>query len=153
VDLGRKFLPHTPPPGLIPDLSGEVYFITVCTEPRGENQLASPETWQALRETALRRESLGYWQVRLLLAMPDHWHALCSFSGTKPMTKVITDLKSWLAKTQQIRWQRDFFDHRLRTWESADEKRSYILANPVRAKLIEEGQIWPYVFDARMEDR
>jgi len=35
-----------------------------------------------------------------------------------------------------IKWQRDFFEHRLRSDESWREKADYILANPVRKGLV-----------------
>jgi hypothetical protein len=145
MDIGRKKLAHDLPPIIWPNPEGEVFFITVCCEPRGTNQLATPSAWQALRETAMHRQTSGDWDVSLLLAMPDHWHALCGFHVT--MARVIADLKSWLARFHGIRWQRDFFDHRLRSWESAAQKRQYILANPLRAGLIAEGDDWPYVMD------
>lgn len=40
------------------------------------------------------------------------------------------------ALTAIRRWQRDFFDHRLRSIESAAEKAQYIRMNPVRAGLV-----------------
>ena len=70
--------------------------------------------------------------------MPDHCHALITFPASgSPWTKVVRDWKHWLARSLGIRWQIDFFDHRLRNDESQDEKASYILANPVRAGLVE----------------
>jgi putative transposase len=45
-----------------------------------------------------------------------------------------------------IEWQRDFFEHRLRSDESWREKANYILANPVRKGLVTEVSRWPYVF-------
>lgn len=45
-----------------------------------------------------------------------------------------------------IEWQRDFFEHRLRSDESWSEKADYILANPVRKGLGTEVSQWPYVF-------
>ena len=41
-----------------------------------------------------------------------------------------------------------FFEHRLRKEESFREKADYILANPVRAGLVERAEDWPYVFIA-----
>jgi putative transposase len=146
---GRKYLPHEAPANLCGDSFGEVYFITICCVPRYENQLARPEVWDCLTETIDHRESQGDLAVRLLLAMPDHLHGLISFDGAKPMKKVIRDLKSWMAKQQGIQWQRDFFDHRLRSWESAEEKGAYIRANPLRAGLIREGEVWPFCLDRR----
>lgn len=152
MEIGRKKLPHEPPSVLPPNPEGEVYFITVCCEKRGFNQLACEAIWNAIRETAEFRQAAGDWKVSLLLAMPDHWHGLVSFPGRKPMEKVIGHMKGWLAKSQGIRWQSGFFDHRLRSWESAKEKRRYILMNPVRAGLMEEGGTWLYQMD-RFEDR
>ena len=152
MEIGRKKLPHEMPPGVVPNPEHEVYFITLCCEPRGLNQLALPDVWQAIRETVEVRQTAGDWKVSLMLAMPDHLHALISFSGRKPMEKVIGNLKAWLAKSQGIRWQSGFFDHRLRSWESAEEKRRYILKNPVRAGLVIEGDTWSYQMD-RFEHR
>jgi len=40
--------------------------------------------------------------------------------------------------------QKDFFEHRLRSDESAQEKSDYILVNPVRAGLVPKPEDWPY---------
>ncbi len=142
--IGRRSLPHDVPPNIRPDPEGEVFFITICTEPRGENQLAIPGIWDALRETIEIRESRSDIHCRLLLAMPDHLHGLFAFPGDVPMKRAITSLKGWMAKQHGIRWQRDFFDHRLRSWESAQEKATYIRQNPVRASLCAKPEDWPY---------
>jgi REP element-mobilizing transposase RayT len=144
MNIGRKHLPHEGGSQLSANPEGEVYFITICCVPRGKNQLAHPEIWQAIDETLTLRETGDVLQCRLALAMPDHFHALLSFPGPKPMTKVIADFKSWLAKQHGIRWQRDFFDHRLRTWESGVEKANYIRMNPARAGLVADPKDWPY---------
>ena len=123
------------------------FFITICCDPRGRNQLAVKEVWNVLQETLRHRESLSHWRVPLLLAMPDHLHALCAFDGMRPMRRVNTDFKSWIYRETDMRWQRNFFDHRLRSWESAVEKRKYILNNPVCAKCSGEGESLPYVLD------
>jgi REP element-mobilizing transposase RayT len=147
MEIGRKKLPHELPPGVMPNPEFEVYFITICCEPRGLNQLALPEVWQAICETMDARQSVGDIRVSLMLAMPDHLHALIAFPGRKPMEKVIGNVKAWLAKSRGIEWQSGFFDHRLRSWESAEEKRRYILNNPVRAGLVVEGESWPFQMD------
>ena len=54
--------------------------------------------------------------------------------------------KEWTAKDLGIQWQDDFFEHRLRREESRREKADYILANPVRAKLVSRSEDWPYVY-------
>lgn len=90
------------------------------------------------------RERNGDLKCRILLAMPDHLHGIFEFPGAKPMAKVMTDLKAWLAKGAGIVWQRDFFDHRLRRCESAAEKAKYVRLNPVRAGLVARPEDWPY---------
>ncbi len=144
MHIGRKCLPHTPPPTSTPNPEEEVYFITICCRPRGMNQLATPNAWAAVQESTERRHRSGQWKVRLLLAMPDHMHMLVSFPSNHSMKKTIRSFKSWLAKQYGIAWQDGFFDHRLRTWESAEEKRRYIMNNPVRAKLVERVSEWSF---------
>jgi REP element-mobilizing transposase RayT len=142
--IGRKRLGHDVPPSLIPNPEHETFFITICCVPRGTNQLACDEIWHAIDETITKRESAGDLRCTIALAMPDHLHGLFGFPGTKSMRQVVTAMKSWMAAKHVIRWQRDFFDHRLRNLESAAEKAHYIRMNPVRAGLVANPEEWPY---------
>ena len=145
--IGRKYLPHNLPPNISENPEGEVYFVTICCLPRGVNQLAKEEVWAGIVETVERRETMGLLRAKIVLAMPDHLHGLFMFRGNEEMLNVVGDMKSWLAKRYGIRWQRDFFDHRLRGWESAVEKGNYIRDNPVRAGLVEKKEDWKFVRD------
>jgi putative transposase len=143
----RKRLPHDVP--LWIDPSKAHYFITVGCRQRGENQLANNHLVEQLFETIKHRNTAGIWYVHLAMIMPDHVHLLISFPDTeKRVQTVISKWKEWTAKTLAIDWQRDFFEHRLRKEESLHEKADYILANPVRAALVERADDWPYVFIA-----
>jgi len=144
MQIGRKHLPHTPPPSLVIGQEDEVYFITICCQPRGYHQLTQATVWAAIQESSEHRQKLGQWKIRLILAMPDHLHLLASFPSKQPMEKTIRHFKSWLAKQHSIQWQDGFFDHRLRSWESAVEKRKYILNNPLRAGLVTKVEDWPF---------
>jgi hypothetical protein len=62
------------------------------------------------------------------------------------MQTTVSKWKEWTAKQLAIRWQRDFFEHRLPRDESAAQKADYILFNPVRAGLVAEPEDWPFVF-------
>lgn len=141
---GRKTLPHEPPRWADP--AREIWFITINTQPRGRNQLATPELWPFLAESIERRVACGEWWVHLFVAMPDHCHALMSFPAEQGMKKTIADWKRWLATQRGFRWQSDFFDHRLRRDESFEEKHAYIVNNPVRAGLVVQPEEWPYVW-------
>ena len=142
--IGRRHLPHEIPLDTRIGTEDEVFFITICCLPRAINQLACIEVWQTIDESLRHREQLGDIRVRLVLAMPDHLHGLFAFCGLKPMTSVMADFKSWVAKSSGVNWQRDFFDHRLRGLESATEKANYIRNNPVRAGLVSRSEDWPY---------
>lgn len=84
--------------------------------------------------------------MRLLLLMPDHLHALIAFPVACSLRKTITDWKSLLARTANIGWQRDFFEHRLRSDAALDLKAAYIRENPVRAGLVANAADWHYVW-------
>ena len=41
-------------------------------------------------------------------------------------------------------WQRDFFDHLIRSEESYSEKWNYVKENPVRQNLVEYAEQWEF---------
>jgi putative transposase len=147
VKAVRKSLPHDVPLWL--DASTEVYFLTFTCRERGRNQLCVEQTASALLESAAYRHEAGLWFVHLFLLMPDHAHGLFSFPpGGTGILRTVSAWKGWTAKCCGIKWQRDFFEHRLRREESFLEKAEYIRANPVRAGLIPEEGEWPWVLSA-----
>lgn len=50
------------------------------------------------------------------------------------------------AKQTGVQWQRDFFDHRLRSDESFGDKANYIRMNPARKGLVLREEEWRYVW-------
>ena len=141
----RKHLPHDIP--IWVDPHREIYFITINCQERLRNQLALPETAGKLFETVRHRQSQLIWWPYLFLLMPDHAHALLSFPPSdKTIRLVVSKWKEWTAKTIGIKWQNDFFEHRLRGDESRRQKADYILENPLRKKLVSRIHDWPYVY-------
>ena len=47
------------------------------------------------------------------------------------MSRVVGDWKKWHHLKHGVRWQENFFDHRLRRDESLEQKALYIRRNPV----------------------
>ena len=45
---------------------------------------------------------------------------------------------------RKTHWQEDFFDHLLRSQESYLKKWEYVRMNPVRAKLCDTPDAWPF---------
>ena len=92
------------------------------------------------------------WHCQLCLLMPDHLHAIIAFPREPDMKTVISNWKKFVASKFGVKWQRDFFDHRLRDHHELQEKTSYILMNPVRKGLCERAEDWVWVYrpDNRM---
>jgi len=94
----------------------------------------------------------GKWHLSLFLVRPDHLHfiaqfpSVCGHAGrvTLPIVSIIQQFKSYLVRTYAIRFQRDFFDTRLRDDAHFAEEYDYILANPVRKGLCATPADWPY---------
>jgi len=141
-ETGRKCLPHEPPLGV--GVGGELFFITICAAERTAFPLLQNGIPQILLEAARHRHESGVWHIRLFLIMPDHVHALVRIPEEGSLRRPVADWKRWTSSKGGFTWQRDFFDHRLRSDESEREKADYILQNPVRAGLINDAETWPH---------
>jgi REP element-mobilizing transposase RayT len=90
--------------------------------------------------------------------MPDHVHFFCRPEReAKTLSQFMAAWKSWSSRRSHhvLRprsataataplWQREFFDHVLRSSESYSEKWNYVFENPVRASLVTHADDWPY---------
>jgi putative transposase len=141
----RRRLYHVPPAWVE---SSSLYFVTICCERRGVNQLCLPKTGDSLLESAAFYHERQRWWIDTFLLMPDHMHALLAFPKTEYLGTVARMWKGYQTKRLGIGWQEGFFDHRIRSNESAGEKRDYIRMNPVRAGLVASVEDWPYVLVA-----
>ena len=137
----RLRLHHDVPPWV---KDGSLYFVTFCTEPRGQNQLCHPDTAAKILKSAAYYHDTQRWWLKLFLLMPDHIHAMIAVPSEESLTTVVRMWKSYQTKNARIRWQTGFFDHRLRSDESEEAKTDYIRLNPVRAGLVSRPEDWPY---------
>ncbi len=139
----RERLFHLPPAWVQND---SLFFITVCCNVREKNQLNNRVVFSAIAKSISHYAESGKWHVESFLAMPDHWHALIAFHDLVQMEKVIRDWKRYIAKQTGVIWQDGFFEHRLRSRQSAEEKWHYILQNPVRKGFVTDPKDWPYIW-------
>ena len=119
-------------------------FLTVCTKNR-RGWLNQPEIHEALVNLWQLHHD---WFVGPYVLMPDHLHLFAWPSGEG------LDFDRWVSKWKALlsrrykhlgyRWQSGCFHHRLRGYESAESKWSYIQNNPVRAGLVSVAELWPY---------
>ena len=75
--------------------------------------------------------------------MPDHVHTLLTFPSGKDMSAIVASWKGYQAKHLGIRWQGNYFDHRIRSRDELEEKSAYIRLNPVRRNLCMQEDAWP----------
>ena len=140
----RKPLDHSPH---FEGRFGATYFVTICCEARRQNQLCRRHIADQIFKTAKLYDDHGSWYLELMLLMPDHLHALIAIDREASLSKVIGDFKRAVSRFARVRWQRNFFDHRLRHDESSQEKEIYIRQNPIRAGLATTEDDWTYVLD------
>jgi putative transposase len=123
-------------------------FITFCTYNR-KPWLANADVHAAFRtfcHTALDHNI----HVGRYVLMPDHLHFFAALADANTLPTWIKSMKNSLSKSLRERsipaphWQKGFFDHLLRSDESAGSKWEYIRLNPVRAGLVSDLSQWPY---------
>ncbi|HKL22367.1 MAG TPA: transposase [Tichowtungia sp.] len=127
------------------------YFITTCTRKR-QQVLASSQIHEILRAHWVKSFDLYGWAIGSYVIMPDHVHFFCTDAGgTTSLSKMIGAWKQWSSKelcsTLNIQapvWQKEFFDHLLRSNESYSEKWNYVRCNPVRAGLVGNADDWAF---------
>jgi putative transposase len=120
-----------------------VYFITICAQERGNNQLCAGAAPEILRSIGFYNEKQRWWCEYAVL-MPDHMHLLVSFPEISIYQKTVGDWKRWITRQHDIEWQENFFEHRLRNDENAQAKWMYLRENPVRAGLVDKAEDWPW---------
>ena len=126
-----------------------IYFVTACTAER-KPLLAHADVHETFLAFAREGTAHGAW-IGAYVLMPDHLHALVRLDDDGGI------LSTWMkamkgALSRQLRqmgmaaphWQKGFFDHVLRSEESAAQKWEYIRGNPVRAGLVAKWNDWPY---------
>ena len=141
----RKKLPHAVPQW-VPD--GSWFFITGKCVPPGKNQLCRANIGDGILGAFAHNHHQLLWHCRLALLMPDHFHAILAFPHGPGMETTMKNWKKFVAIQFGVKWQRDFFDHRLRNDQELQEKTSYILMNPVRKGLCERAEEWVWIYRA-----
>jgi REP element-mobilizing transposase RayT len=138
----RRCLPHL-------FNTNKTYFVTFCTKDR----LQLPE---AAREIALASCIHGheseYW-LHCAVVMPDHVHLLMTPFPDVTLATILNGIKgssshrinALLGRRGKL-WQRESFDHIVRSSEKLSEKADYICNNPVRAGLVTSIDDWPWLF-------
>ena len=144
--LMEKFLARKPrlrhdTPGWVKDPE---YFVTICCQPPGHNQLCKKLVAKFVFESFCFYHHKDHCRIELLVLMPDHLHVIVKLPDSMNLASWINSLKRWISRKKEIRFQETFFDHRLRSPASAQQKWNYVNMNPVRAGYVSRAIDWPY---------
>ena len=130
-----------------------LYLITTCTADR-RPLLARPDAAEILIDEFRQAGQRRRWSIGRYVIMPDHLHFFCAEGGDgepSTLSRFVGLFKQWTSKRvagscglPQPVWQREFFDHVLRSSESYESKWAYVRDNPVRAGLVARWEEWPY---------
>jgi REP element-mobilizing transposase RayT len=138
VAFYRRNLPHWHP-------CGKALFITwrLHRDVGDQHYLARPEIAEVVAEAIRYAEwNLRYYDLHAWIVMSNHVHLLVD-----PLVEpaaVLNTLKNFTARhvnvllhrTGASLWQREYFDHWIRSQGEFKETAAYIEANPVRAGLV-----------------
>ena len=99
-----------------------------------------------------RRE--GHYKLHAFVVMPDHVHLLITpqHLSIERVVGIIKGAFSHRIGSKFPVWQRGFTDHRIRDGDEFQARREYIHHNPVRARMVELPELYPYSSAYRAED-
>lgn len=122
---------------------GRAYFVTTVLAERKKCHFQDFECARlVVKNMKLLHEEETVYSMAWVV-MPDHIHWLFQLGKTKSLSEVMKKFKGrsayeinkHLNKTGML-WQRSFYDHALREEEDVQSIARYIVANPLRAKLV-----------------
>lgn len=137
--------------GVFDETRAPLYYLTCCVHNR-MRILARPGIGEVLQTAWREAEEVHGWLVGRFVVMPDHVHFFASPHGDegKSLSRFMESWKRWTQRGIQqrglvaFRWQKEFFDHLLRSEESYEGKWQYVRENPLRAGLVATPEEWPY---------
>ena len=134
------------PAMLLPWENSIIYFVTICVKGR-DNVLAIPKVFEAIK-TAISQ--LQKWHVLAGVIMPDHTLWVVSSADDRHLSvgDFSHGFKRLLRKRvgpQPWEWQRGCFDRLLRSDDNLWW--IYVKDNPVRHRLVQRAEDWPYYLD------
>ncbi len=129
-------------------LAGAVYLVTFVTFRRRRYFAEIPAACRAAAEIA----SAGAWGDARLLAwvlMPDHFHGLLQLGDIMPLHRAVGRARgnvsrAWHAADCRPLWMPGFQDRAVRRTEDLRAAARYLVANPLRAGLVDDVGAYPF---------
>lgn len=116
----------------------------------GSCALGRPEVAEVVARSLLHFDAERY-RLHAWCVMPNHVHVVLSAFKAWSVPKILHSWKSFTAKQAHrilggsgAFWEREWFDHLIRSTEDVDRFVRYTEENPVAAGLCQEPWQWPY---------
>lgn len=126
-----------------------MYLLTTVTR-RRECLFADPSSARVLSRLIHAASTWADSRLLVWVLMPDHWHGLLQL-GDEPLGRVMNRFKACASRALHEScgldgslWDRSFHDHALRVDEDIRAVARYVVANPVRAGLVDSVFDYPY---------
>jgi REP element-mobilizing transposase RayT len=144
----RRRLPHL-------QCDDKARFVTFCTQGRW----ILPESVRHIVLDSCLHDNQSKYDLKVAVVMPDHvhliftplvnWHAMEVFSLAEIMDAIkgasAHRINKLLGRRGRL-WQAESFDHVLRSSKNLDARVSYVLENPVRAGLVVDWTVYPWLW-------
>jgi REP element-mobilizing transposase RayT len=125
-------------------VNGARYFVTLCSEHRRVD-LTSPEIEAGIVAVWRQQHQNKEIEMHCATVMPDHLHILFTLGHSLSISQTIRKFKSQtkgLLGGAAMKWQGNFFEHRLRPEVSLENFARYIFLNPYRKGLLPLDAKW-----------
>ncbi|MCW8900734.1 MAG: transposase [Gammaproteobacteria bacterium] len=129
---------------------GRVYFVTMVTQERTPYFTNFYMTRKAIQQIRLLHDEEKVYSYAWVI-MPDHMHWLFQLNDNQSLPKVVNLFKGRTARVlnnvinnKGKFWQPAYFDHAVRNDECIKQIARYIVANPLRANLVDRIEDYPH---------
>lgn len=120
-------------------IPGQIYLVTTVTQDRVPLFLDFT-TGRKVVSTLRHHQENGNAQTIAYVIMPDHLHWLFALGQDITLPRLLASVKGYTARrigAGQV-WQEGYHDHALRRDEDVREAARYVVANPLRAGLVQK---------------
>ncbi len=124
---------------------GAGYFLTLCEAARRPG-LSRSATSEVCRQALDELHKSGDFRSVAAVLMPDHLHLVGMLGERLSLAHVVGRFKAhtkFALERQGLKWQENFYEHRLRPGDDLEAYVRYVFLNPYRADLIPLAEPWP----------
>ena len=129
-------------PGWVPDAA--IFHVRIRVHAQQDKSLTDPQIVGQLIDSIHHYHQQQKWSCYLFVILPDHLHGLFSFAKEPGMSRIVADWKRYHRLHIGVRWQANYFDHRIRDAAAFSETYAYLERNPVALGICDRPEDWPH---------